>query len=78
MPKSVSYQTKIVDVKAVSFAGQLEHREIVPGDRDMGYAWFIGKDNLEEWFEKLEDKHLYLDIRVGGKDESHMLGDEDA
>lgn len=71
MPKSIAYVTKVSEISAVEFEGEIRY------DDDNG-AWAIGEDNLEEWFERFKGKRVYLSIKTFERDESHLLPAEPA
>lgn len=73
MPAEISYVTKIVDIQRVLLRGKLDYRDVDDRDRDAGSAWFVDKDNLEEYLWKLDGKHVTIEIKViTGADESHL------
>jgi len=78
MPKSIRHVTKVIEVAAVSFEGEL----VFHHTPESGY-WAIKTTNslngstqyesLEEWLEKFEGKRVTITIDAGGYDESHLL-----
>ena len=77
MPREVSYVTKVQEISRVLLAGQLDNRLIDPTDRDAGYGWFVGDDNLETWLDKFCDKAVMVEIKTYTRDESHLLPDSE-
>ena len=75
MPASVKYVTKVVNISEVELTGKL-HWEQSNDPDDYGH-WAVGTDNLQEWLDKFDGKHVYLTIKAPARDESHLLPKED-
>lgn len=75
---SVSYQTKIVDVKSVNLVGKLNLN--LGGYEESAY-WEIIDSNgtrrqLEEWLDKFEGRNVRILIEAFGDDDTALLEGE--
>lgn len=78
MPKSTRYVTKLTEISCVVLEGKLGYvYEAYPNPDHLG-SWQViqsatATDDVEEWLEKFDGKHVTITIETHERDESHLL-----